>query len=73
MKIAFWSGGRTSGSVMENMAAISVILALLHKTESVLSSNYISNYTLQDCFAWRNRDTKEEKEKFTNIVRHLLP
>lgn len=50
MKVAFWSGlGMSAGGTL-NLAAISIVLASLYHKEVVLSSNYISNHMLRDCF-----------------------
>ena len=50
MKVVFWNAISDSGNVTDYVAAIGTILSLEHHCEVVLSSNYISNHMLQDCF-----------------------
>lgn len=50
MKVVFWNGVSQSDDVTNYMAAIGTILSLEFHCEVVLSSNYISNHMLQDCF-----------------------
>ena len=50
MKVVFWNAISTLGTVTDYMAAIGTILSLEYGCEVVLSSNYISNHMLQDCF-----------------------
>jgi len=53
MKVAFWNGISASDSVADYVAAIGMMLALECKCNVVLSSNYLSNRMLQDCFSRR--------------------
>ncbi len=53
MKVAFWNGIRESDSVANYVAVIGVMLAIDCKCNVVLSSNYISNQMMQDCFSRR--------------------
>lgn len=50
MKVAFWNGISMSDNMANYVAAIGMILALEHNCKVVLSSNYISNRMMQDCF-----------------------
>ena len=50
MKVVFWNAIRESDNVTGYVAAIGTILSLEYHCEVVLSSNYISNHMLQDCF-----------------------
>lgn len=50
LKIAFWSGVRSSGGVTGNLAAISAVYAYYFDTQILLSSNHFSNHRLEDCF-----------------------
>jgi len=50
MKVAFWNGISSSDSVAHYVAAIGMMLAVEYNCNVVLSSNYISNRMIQDCF-----------------------
>ena len=53
MKVACWNGTSSSDNVAKYVAAIGMMLALECKCNVVLSSNYLSNRMLQDCFSRR--------------------
>ncbi len=56
MKVAFWNGILMPEDTVDYMAAVGIILALEYKRETVLSSSYISNHMLQDCFSGKAKD-----------------
>ncbi len=58
MRVAFWNGSSLSEGVAEYMAAIGTILKQEYYCEVVLSSNYISNHMLQDCFFGKIKETE---------------
>lgn len=53
MKVACWNGTSSSDNVAKYVAAIGMMLAFEHNCNVVLSSNYISNRMMQDCFSRR--------------------
>lgn len=53
MKVAVWNGIRESDSVANYVAALGMVLALEKKSNIILSSNYISNHMIHDCFSRR--------------------
>lgn len=53
MKVAFWNGISSSDSVANYVAAVGMMLAFKYNCNVVLSSNYISNRMMQDCFSRR--------------------
>jgi len=53
MKVAFWNGISGTDSVACYVAAIGMLLAKEYNCNVVLSSNYISNRMMQDCFSKR--------------------
>ena len=50
MKVVFWNGISMSEGLTDYVAAIGAILSMEYNCEVVLSSNYVSNHMLQDCF-----------------------
>jgi len=53
MKVACWNGTSSSDNVAKYVASIGMMLAFEHNCNVVLSSNYISNRMMQDCFSRR--------------------
>ena len=53
MKVAFWNAIRGTDNMTDYVAAIGMMLAVECNCNVVLSSNYISNRMLQDCFSGR--------------------
>ena len=53
MKVAFWNGISGTDSIANYVAAIGMMLAVECDCNVILSSNYISNRMLQDCFSRR--------------------
>lgn len=53
MKVAFWNGISSSDNVANYVATVGMILTLEYNCNVVLSSNYISNRMMQDCFSKR--------------------
>ena len=53
MKVAFWNGIKGTDSVACYVAALGMLLAKEYNCNVVLSSNYISNRMMQDCFSKR--------------------
>ena len=53
MKVAFWNGISSTDSLADYVASIGMMLVLEHGCNAVLSSNYISNRMMQDCFSRR--------------------
>ena len=51
MKVAFWNGISASDSLACYVAAIGMMLAMECNCNVILSSNYISNRMMQDCFS----------------------
>lgn len=56
MKVVFWNGISMSDGLTDYVAAIGAILSLEYKCEVVLSSNYVSNHMLHDCFFHKFRE-----------------
>ncbi len=53
MKVAFWNGISSSDGVANYVAAVGMMLAHEYNCNVILSSNYISNRMMQDCFSRR--------------------
>ena len=53
MKVAFWNGISSADSVANYVAAVGMMLAFECNCNVILSSNYISNRMMQDCFSSR--------------------
>ena len=53
MKVAFWNGISSSDSVANYVAAVGMMLTYEYNCNVILSSNYISNRMMQDCFSRR--------------------
>lgn len=53
MKVAFWNGISFNDSLTKYVAAVGMMLVQEYNCNVVLSSNYISNRMLQDCFSKR--------------------
>lgn len=51
MNVAFWNGISSADSVNHYVAAIGIMMAIEQNSNIILSSNYISNRMLQDCFS----------------------
>ena len=56
MKVVFWNAISESDNVTGYVAAVGTILSLEYHCEVVLSSNYISNHMLQDCYSGKMKE-----------------
>lgn len=64
MKVAFWSSGISPGEVTEKLAAIGAVCALHYNMHLILSSSYLSNHMIEDCFLDRTNYRPEKWHPF---------